>query len=45
MAQKRPLFSGFLSEKQEAHYDLTVEYAFELLSFKVLELLKHVADG
>lgn len=45
MAQKRPLYSGFLTEKQETHYDMTVEYAFELLCFKVLELLKFLGDS
>lgn len=31
------MFSGFASSKQEQHYDKTVEYAFELLCYKLLE--------
>ena len=33
-------FSGFMTAKQETHYDKTVEYAFELICYKLLELFK-----
>lgn len=35
-------FSGFATAKQEIHYDKTVEYAFELIIYKLLELFKTV---
>jgi hypothetical protein len=38
------LFSGFSTENQEVAYDKAVEYALELLSYKVIELIKQLKN-